>query len=78
MNTTICILIVWQQMCQASRALTTFVNIIMTMPQHVVLYIHVLVENIINRFTLHYFLNCNHIYNITFYNINIVSYNYEI
>ena len=45
--TTIFILIVWQQMYLASQVLTTFVNIIMTMPQ-VVLYIHVVLEYIIS------------------------------
>ena len=48
--TTTFILIVWQQMYQASQALTTSVNIIMTMPQSV-LYIHVLVKLIFNTFT---------------------------
>ena len=61
-NTIIFILIAWQQMYQASRALTTFVNIIMTMPQ-IVLYIHVLIKNIFNTFTLHCFLTLYNNYN---------------
>ena len=46
-NTIIFILTAWQQMYQASRVLTTFVNIIMTMPQ-IVLYIHVSLKHIIS------------------------------
>ena len=47
------ILTVWQWMHQASRTLTTFVNIIMTMP-HIVLYIHVLIEFIFNTIINNY------------------------
>lgn len=47
------ILTVWQWMHQVSRTLTTFVNIIMTMP-HIVLYIHVLIEFIFNTIINNY------------------------
>ena len=42
-NIIICILIAWQKMCQDNQALTTSVNITMTMPLSV-LYIHVLIK----------------------------------
>ena len=55
MNTTIYISAAWQQMYQVNQALTTFVNIIMTM-QQTVLFIHVLIESIFNISTPIYYV----------------------
>ena len=54
--TTIFISAAWQQMYQANQALTTSVNIIMTM-QQTVLFIHVLIEYIFKTLFLFAILN---------------------